>query len=124
MTNTEALREIEKQEKRLANAKGGGKMLVKSARDYLKLLTEAEKKFAAVADKYNSAQTSLAKLSAAVKKAEELARKQMDEAQKMRSQMSKLRLVVNSGDRIKRKENVARTRLIEKVKALKAMSAE
>jgi len=124
MTNTEALREIEKQEKRLANAKGGGKMLVKSARDYLKLLTEAEKKFAAVADKYNSAQTSLAKLAAAVKKAEELARKQMEEAQKMRSQMSKLRLVVNSGDRLKRKENVARTRLADKIKSLKAMSAE
>jgi len=124
MTNSEALREIEKQEKRLANAKGGGKMLVKSARDYLKLLTEAEKKFAAVAAKYNSAQASLAKLADAVKKAEAQARKQLDDAQKMRSQMSKLRLVVNSGDRLKRKENVARTRLADKIKSLKAMSAE
>jgi len=123
MTDKEILREIEQQEKRLAKS-GSGKMLAKSARDYLKLLFDAEKKFSAVAAKYTTAKTSLAKLDAAVKKAEENARKQLDDAKRMRSQMSKLRLVVNSGDRLKRKENVARARLADKIKCLKAMSAE
>jgi len=125
MTDNEALREIERQEKRFSGEKSGrGAMLAKSARDYYKLLKDAEKKFAAVEGKYKPAKVSLAKLEAAAKAAEALARAKIAEAQKLRSKMVGLRKIVKNGDSLKCKENVARLRLVEKLKCLKTMAVE
>jgi len=125
MTDNEALREIEKQEKRFAaSCCASGKMLVKSARDYFKLLKDAEKKFEAVEGDYRPAKASLAKLEAAVKAAEDVIRRKTAEVKKFRGEMTPLRKTVKNGDSLKSKVNVARIRLAEKLKVLKTMSVE
>jgi len=125
MTDKEFLREIERQEKRFAAAKSGrGRMLAKSARDYLAVLLDAEKKSAAAEATYKSAKSSLEKLEAAAKAAEDVMKAKAAEAQKLRGKMVGLRKIVKNCDSLKSKANVARLRLVEKVDRLKTMPVE
>jgi len=125
MTDKEFLREIERQEKRFAEAKSGrGRMLAKSARDYLAVLQDAEKKSAAAESTYKAAKSSLEKLEAAAKTAENIVKTKAAEAQKLRAKMVSLRKIVKNCDSLKSKANVARLRLVEKVDRLKTMPVE
>jgi len=125
MTDKEALRQIEKEEGRFMAANcSRGKMLAKSARDYFRQLKDAEKRFASVEAKYKADRISLAKVDAMVKAAEELIRQKSMEVKRLRGEMVRLRTSIKSGDRVLSKVNVARIRMIEKVKALKTMKAE
>lgn len=117
MTADAALKEIAQQERRFEKIGfKNGLMLAKSAREYHAELLVCHDRVLAGAKAHREAKTKLAKLEAAAARA---GRPGASVAEIVR-----LRRVVKSGERLIRKEHVARIRLDEKVKKLATMSVE
>ena len=114
MTSKEALREIARQERRFEKIGfKNGLMLAKSARDYYAEMLEWQGKVAAAAKSHAAAKVELGKLVAAHKG-----------ENKRNPELERVRRIVKSGERLIRKENVARLRFEEKVKRLATIPVE
>ena len=114
MTSKEALREIARQERRFEKfGFKNGIMLAKSARDYYAEMIEWQGKVAAAAKSHAVAKAKLEKLVAAHKG-----------ENKKNPELERIRRIVKSGERVIRKENVARLRFEEKVKRLATIPVE
>ena len=114
MTSKEALREIARQERRFEKLGfENGLMLAKSAREYYAEMLELQGKVAAAAKAHEAAKAKLEKLVAAHKG-----------ENKRNPELERVRRIVKSGERLIRKENVARLRLEEKLKRLGTISVE
>ena len=114
MTSKEALREIARQEKRFEKLGfKNGIMLAKSARDYYAEMLEWQGKVAAAAKSHAAAKAKLEKLVVAHKG-----------ENRRNPELERVRRIVKSGDRLIRKENVARLRFEEKVKRLATIPVE
>ena len=117
MTADVALREIVRDERRLAKLGiKGGLMLAKSAREYHAQLLLCHDRVVAGAKDHREAKAKLAKL-------EEMAARAGRPGASV-AEIVRLRRIVKSGERLIRKEHVARIRLDEKVKKLATMSVE
>lgn len=107
MTDEDALKEVDRQEKRLEAAKcGQGLRLVSSAREYYETMI------------------GLRQEAAEAEKTEAEARMMIAEAQKLRSRAVQYRRIVKDGERLKNQEHMARIRLEEKLQRLAAMPLE
>ena len=114
MTSKEALREIARQERRFEKLGfKNGIMLAKSARDYYAEMLEWQGKVAAAAKSHKAAKAKL----------EELVIAHRGE-NKRNPELERIRRIVKSGERLIRKENVARLRFEEKVKRLATIPVE
>ena len=114
MTNKEALREIVRQEGRFEKIGfKNGIMLAKSAREYYAEMLELQGKVAAAAKSHETAKAKLEKLVIAHKG-----------ENKRNPELERIRRIVKSGERLIRKENVARLRFEEKVKRLATIPVE
>ena len=125
MTNKEALKEIDRQEKRLAAAKcGRGLRLVGSAREYYETMIGLRKEAAEAEEGCVAAKRKAEELVAAAEKAEAEARAKMAEAKKLRSRAVQYRRIVKDGESLKNQEHMARIRLAEKLQRLAVMPVE
>ena len=125
MTDEEALKEIDRQEKRFAAAKcGRGLRLVGSAREYYETMIGLRKEAAEAEEGCVAAKRKAEELVAAAEKAEAEARAKMAEAKKLRSRVAQHRRIVRDGESLKNQEHMARIRLAEKLQKLAAMPAE
>ena len=114
MTSKEALREIARQERRFEKLGfKNGIMLVKSAREYYAEMLEWQGKVAAAAKSHEVAKAKLGKLVAA-----------HTGENKRNPELERVRRIVKSGERLIRKENVARLRFEEKLKRLATIPVE
>ena len=114
MTSKEALREIARQERRFEKLGfNNGIMLAKSARDYYAEMLEWQGKVAAAAKSHKATKAKL----------EELVIAHRGE-NKRNPELERIRRIVKSGERLIRKENVARLRFEEKVKRLATIPVE
>ena len=114
MTADAALKEIARQEKRFEKIGfKNGLMLAKSARDYYAEMLEWQGKVAAAAKSHETAKAKLEKLVIAHKG-----------ENKRIPELERIRRIVKSGERLIRKENVARLRFEEKVKRLATIPVE
>ena len=114
MTDEEALKEIDRQEKRFAAAKcGRGLQLAKSAREYYQTIVKCRQKSAEVAAGC-----------AAAEKAEAEAIAKRAEAKKLRSRVVQHRRIVKDGESLKCQAQLARARLEEKLRKLAFLSVE
>ena len=125
MTDEEALREIDRQEKRFAAAKcGRGLRLAKSARECYEAMVELHQEAVDAETGCLAAKRKVAELVAAAEKAEAEARAKMAEAKKLRSRVVQHRRIVKDGESLKNQEHMARIRLAEKLQRLAVMSVE
>ena len=125
MTDEEALKEIDRQEKRFAAAKcGRGLQLAKSAREYYQTIVECRQKSAEAAAKCAAAQKKAIAMTAETDRMEAEARQMLKEVSRRRSEAAKLRKVVRNGELIKHQENKARLKFVEKVKRLATLPVE
>ena len=125
MTNKEALKEIDRQEKRFATAKcGRGLRLAKSAREYYETMIGLRKEAAEAEEGCVAAKRKAEELVAAAEKAEAEARAKMAEAKKLRSRVVQHRRIVRDGESLKNQEHMARIRLAEKLQRLAVMPVE
>ena len=123
MTDEEALKEIDRQEKRFAAAKySRGMQLAKSAREYYQTIVECRQKSAEAAAKCAAAQKKALAMTAETDRMEAEARQMLKEVSRRRSEAAKLRKVVRNGELIKHQENKARLKFVEKVKRLGEMA--
>ena len=123
MTDEEALKEIDRQEKRFAAAKcGRGLQLAKSAREYYQTIVECRQKSAEAAAKCAAAQEKVLAMTVEADRMEAEARQMLKEVSRRRSEAAKLRKVVRNGELIKHQENKARLKFVEKVKRLGEMA--
>ena len=114
MTTDAALKEIARQERRFEKIGfKNGLMLAKSARDYYEEMLEWQGKVAATAKSHEAAKAKL----------EELVIAHRGE-NKRNPELERVRRFVKSGERLIRKENVARLRFEEKVKRLATIPVE
>ena len=124
MTDEEALKEIERQEKRLTAAKcGRGLRLVKSAREYYQTIVKCRQKSAEVAAGCAAAEKKIAAMTAETNRMEAEARQMLKEVSRRRSAVAKLRKVVRNGELIRNQEHKARLMFEEKVKRLGEMKS-
>ena len=122
MTDEEALKEIDRQEKRFAAAKcGRGLQLAKSAREYYQTIVKCRQKSADVAAECAAAQEKAVAMTAETDRMEAEARQMLKEVSRRRSAVAKLRKVVRNGELIKNQEHKARLMFVEKVKRLGSM---
>ena len=125
MTDEEALKEIDRQEKRFAAAKcGRGLQLAKSAREYYQTIVKCRQKSAEVAAKCTAANEKVVAMTAETDRMEAEARQMLKEVSRRRSEVAKLRKVVRNGELIKNQEHKARLMFEEKVKRLSTMPVE
>ena len=125
MTDEEALKEIDRQEKRFAAAKcGRGLRLAKSAREYYETMIGLRKEAAEAEEGCLAAKRKAEELVAAAEKAEAEGRMKIAEAKKLRSRAVQYRRIVKDGESLKNQEHMARIRLAEKLQRLAAMPAE
>ena len=125
MTNKEALKEIDRQEKRFAAAKcGRGLRLAKSAREYYETMVALQREAAESEAGCAAAKRKIDELVAAVAKAEAEARAKMVEAKKLRSRIFQQRRLVKDGESLKNQVHLARVRLEEKLQKLAYLPAE
>ena len=125
MTDEEALKEIDRQEKRLAAAKcGRGLRLVGSAREYYETMIGLRKEAAESEEGCIAAKRKAEELVAAAEKAEAEGRMKIAEAKKLRSRAVQYRRIVKDGESLKNQEHMARIRLKEKLQRLAVMSLE
>ena len=125
MTDEEALKEIDRQEKRLAAAKcGRGLRLAKSAREYYQTMVELHREAVDAESGCLAAKRKAEELVAAAEKAEAEARAKVAEAKKLRSRAVQYRRIVKDGESLKNQEHMARIRLKEKLQRLAAMPLE
>ena len=114
MTSKEALREIDRQERRFEKLGfENGLMLVKSAREYYEEMLEWQGKVAATAKSHEAAKAKLEKLVIA-----------HGGENKRNPELERIRRIVKSAERLIRKENVARLRFEEKVRRLSTIPVE
>ena len=122
MTDEEALREIDRQEKRLAAAKcGRGLRLVGSAREYYETMIGLRKEAAEAEEGCIAAKRKAEELVAEAEKAEAEGRMKIAEAKKLRSRAVQYRRIARDGESLKNQEHMARIRLAEKLQKLAAM---
>ena len=122
MTDEEALKEIDRQEKRFAAAKcGRGLQLAKSAREYYQTIVKCRQKSTEVAAEYAAANEKAVAMTAETDRMEAEARQMLNEVSRRRSEVAKLRKVVRNGELIKNQEHKARLMFEEKVKRLATM---
>ena len=125
MTDEEALKEIDRQEKRFAAAKcGRGLQLAKSAREYYQTIVKCRQKSAEVAAECAAANEKAIAMTAETDRMEAEARQMLKEVSRWRSEVAKLRKVVRNGELIKNQEHKARLMFEEKVKRLATMPVE
>ena len=125
MTDEEALKEIDRQEKRFAAAKcGRGLRLAKSAREYYETMVALQREAAESEAGCAAAKRKIDELVAAVAKAEAEARAKMAEAKKLRSRIFQQRRLVKDGESLKNQVHLARVRLEEKLQKLAYLLAE
>ena len=125
MTDEEALKEIDRQEKRFAAAKcGRGLRLAKSAREYYETMVALQREAAESEAGCAAAKRKIDELVAAVAKAEAEARAKMAEAKKLRSRIFQQRRLVKDGESLKNQVHLARVRLEEKLQKLAYLPAE
>ena len=125
MTDEEALKEIDRQEKRFAAARcGRGLRLAKSARECYETMVELHQEAVDAEAGCLAAKRKVAELVAAAEKAEAEARAKMAEAKKLRSRAVQHRRIVRDGESLKNQEHMARIRFTEKVNRLTIMSVE
>ena len=125
MTDKEALKEIDRQEKRFAAAKcGRGLQLAKSAREYYQTIVKCRQKSAEVAAECAAANEKAIAMTAETDRMEAEARMMLKEVSRRRSAVAKLRKVVRNGELIKNQEHKARLMFEEKVKRLETMPVE
>ena len=125
MTDEEALKEIDRQEKRLAAAKcGRGLRLVGSAREYYETMIGLRKEAAESEASCAAAKRKIDELVAAVAKAEAEAIAKRAEAKKLRSRVVEHRRIVKDGESLKCQARLARARLEEKLRKLAFLSVE
>ena len=125
MTNKEALKEIDRQEKRFATAKcGRGLRLAKSAREYYETMVALQREAAESEAGCAAAKRKIDELVAAVAKAEAEARAKMAEAKKLRSRVVQQRRLLKDGESLKNQVHLARVRLEEKLQKLAYLPAE
>ena len=125
MTDGEALKEIDLQEKRFAAAKcGRGLQLAKSAREYYQTILKCRQKSAEVAAECAAANEKAVAMTAETNRMEAEARQMLKEVSRRRSTVAKLRKVVRNGELIKNQEHKARLMFVEKVKRLATMPVE
>ena len=125
MTDEEALKEIDRQEKRFAAAKcGRGLQLAKSAREYYQTIEKCRQKSAEVAAECAAANEKAVAMTAETDRMEAEARQMLKEVSRRRSDVAKLRKVVRNGELIKNQEHKARLMFVEKVKRLATMPVE
>ena len=118
MTDEEALKEIDRQEKRFAAAGcGRGLRLAKSAREYYETMIGLRKEAAEAEEGCVAAKRKAEELVAAAEKAEA-------EAKKLRSRAVQYRRIVKDGESLKNQEHMARIRLAEKLQRLAVMPVE
>ena len=125
MTDEEALKEIDLQEKRFAAAKcGRGLQLAKSAREYYQTIVKCRQKSAEVAAECAAANEKAVAMTAETDRMEAEARQMLKEVSRHRSAVAKLRKVVRNGELIRNQEHKARLKFVEKVKRLGEMTME
>ena len=125
MTDEEALKEIDRQEKRFAAAKcGRGLQLAKSAREYYQTIVKCRQKSAEVAAECAAANEKAVAMTAETDRMEAEARQMLKEVSRRRSAVAKLRKVVRNGELIRNQEHKARLMFEEKVKRLGTMPVE
>ena len=125
MTDEEALKEIDRQEKRFAAAGcGRGLRLAKSAREYYETMIGLRKEAAEAEEGCVAAKRKAEELVAAAEKAEAEGRMKIAEAKKLRSRAVQYRRIVKDGECLKNQEHMARIRLEEKLQRLAAMPLE
>ena len=125
MTDEEALKEIDRQEKRFAAAGfGNGLRLAKSAREYYETMIGLRKEAAEAEEGCVAAKRKAEELVAAAEKAETEARTKMAEAKKLRSRAVQYRRIVKDGESLKCQARLARARLEEKLRKLAFLSVE
>ena len=125
MTDEEALKGIDRQEKRFAAAGcGRGLRLAKSAREYYQTMVELHREAVDAESGCLAAKRKAEELVAAAEKAEAEARAKMAEAKKLRSRVVQHRRIVKDGESLKNQEHMARIRLEEKLQRLAAMPLE
>ena len=117
MTADAALKEIARQEGRFEKIGfKNGLMLAKSAREYHAEMLALHTKVAAASKSHKAAKAKLARLEASAVRAGQLAAGNPE--------ILRLRRVVKSGEHLIHRENVARLRLVDKVKRLGTMSPD
>ena len=122
MTDEEALKEIDWQEKRFAAAKySRGLQLAKSAREYYQTIVKCWQKSAEAAAECAAAQEKVLAMTVEADRMEAEARQMLKEVSRRRSEAAKLRKVVRNGELIKHQENKPRFKFVEKVKRLGKM---
>ena len=125
MTDEEALKEIDRQEKRFAAAEcGRGLQLAKSAREYCQTIVKCRQKSAEVAAECAAANEKAVAMTAETNRMEAEARQMLKEVSRRRSEVAKLRKVVRNGELIRNQEHKARLMFEEKVKRLATMPVE
>ena len=122
MTDEEALKEIDRQEKRFAVAKcGRGLQLAKSAREYYQTIVKCRQKSAEVAAECAAVNEKAVAMTAETNQMEAEARLMLKEVSRRRSEVAKLRKVVRNGELIRNQEHMTRLKFVEKVKRLGEM---
>ena len=125
MTDEEALKEIDRQEKRFAAAGcGRGLRLAKSARECYETMIELHQEAVDAEAGCLAAKRKVTELVAAAEKAEAEARAKMAEAKKLRSRIFQQRRLVKDGESLKNQVHLARVRLEEKLQKLAYLPAE
>ena len=125
MTDEEALKEIDRQEKRFAAAGcGRGLRLAKSAREYYQTMVELHREAVDAESGCLAAKRKAEELVAAAENAEAEARAKVAEAKKLRSRAVQYRRIVKDGESLRNQEHMARIRLKEKLQRLAAMPLE
>ena len=125
MTDEEALKEIDRQEKRFAAAKcGRGLQLAKSTREYYETMVSLRREAAEAEAGCTAAKLKIDELVAAAEKAEAEGRMKIAEAKKLRSRAVQYRRIVKDGECLKNQEHMARIRFEEKIRCLVALKVE
>lgn len=125
MTDEEALKEIDRQEKRFAAAKcGRGLQLAKSTREYYETMVSLRREAAETEAGCTAAKLKIDELVAAAEKAEAEAIAKRAEAKKLRSRVVQHRRIVKDGESLKCQARLARARLEEKLRKLAFLSVE
>ena len=123
MTDEEALKEIDRQEKRFAAAEcGQGLRLAKSAREYYETIVKLHQEAVDAEAACLAAKRKVKELVAAAEAAEAEAQAKRDEAKKLRARVFQQRRIVKDGESLKRQEHMARLRFEEKVRCLGKMA--
>ena len=125
MTDEEALKEIDRQEKRFAAAGcGRGLRLAKSTREYYETMVSLRREAAETEAGCTAAKLKIDELVAAAEKAEAEAIAKRAEAKKLRSRVVQHRRIVKDGESLKNQEHMARIRFEEKIRCLVALKTE